>query len=213
MQHRVMQSVLGLGSILGLAFALGCSSSSTSESSSTGAPVSKAEMMMTGAMVSSAMSKATSWHMTMKSGATEMSMDISCPDKMHMQTKSGAQMIETVRVGNDMYTKIGPRWMKVPSSAQQAPVCGGGMSGMNPGAGGRAPTVDPNVTMTKRGSETVNGESCTAYEATSKDDKGATHTFSICVGSDSLPRQVKTGEAVITYSDWNKPVTIEAPQM
>jgi len=175
--------------------------------------VSKAETVVTGTMISSAMEKATSWHTTMKSGTTDMSMDISCPDKMRMQTKSGAQVIETVRVGNDMYTKIGPRWMRVPSSAQQAPVCGGGASGMNPGASGRVATFDPNVTMTKKGSETVNGESCTLYETTSKDDKGVAHTFSICVGSDNLPRRVTVGDAVMTYSNWNKPVTIEAPKM
>jgi len=170
-------------------------------------------MMVTGASISSAMAKATSWHMNMKSGPTDVSMDISCPDKMRTVTKSGAMTAESVRIGGAMYMKAGAKWMKVPTSAQQPPVCGGGMSGMSPGAGGRVATVDQNVAMTKKGSESVNGESCTVYESTSKDDKGATHTWSICVGSDNLPRQVKTGEAVMTYSDWNKPVTIEVPKM
>lgn len=209
MRRRLMQSGLGLSLVLVLGLAIGCSSSSTPESSSTTAyPASKAETMVNGAMISAAMAKATSWHMTMKSATSDMSMDISCPDKMRMQTKAGAQMIETVRVGNDMYTKMGARWMKMPGAAQQQPVCGGAG-----GANSRAGSVDPTATMTKKGPDTVNGESCTVWEMSSKDDKGVPHTSTICVGSDNLPRQMKVGDAVMTYSDWNKPVTIEAPKM
>jgi hypothetical protein len=190
--------LLGLGLILSLGCNGGGSSSAT--------PASYAETAVTGGMISSAMEKATSWHMTMKSGKADMSMDISCPDKMRMQTKTGAMTVETVRVGNAMYTKMGSKWMKVPSSVQQQPVCGAGASS-------RVATMDPTLKMTKKGTESINGESCTVWEGTSKDDKGATHTFNMCVGSDNLPRRVTSGDAVMTYTNWNKPVSIEAPKV
>jgi hypothetical protein len=212
MQRRLVQSALGICLAVGSGLGMGCSNAGNNESSSAGAPASKAEMMVTGASLSSAMAKATSWHLTMKSGSTEMSMDVSCPDKIRTVMKTGAMTAESVRVGDAMYVKAGAKWMKVPASAQQPAVCGG-QSGFGGGATPRAATFDPNVKMTKKGADSVNGESCTVWEETSTDAKGVQHTFSICVGGDNLPRRVIAGDAVMTYSDWNKPVTIEAPTM
>jgi hypothetical protein len=210
MRQRYVWSVLGLCLVVVLGSVVGCSNAGNTESSTgaAAAPASKAEVMLTGAMMSAAMQKATSWHMTMKSKASDMSMDISCPDKMRMQTKAGGQMIETVRVGNDMFTKMGGKWMKVPSTMKQQPVCGSTAD-----ANSRVGTLDPTATYAKKGTDTVNGESCNVWEISSKDDKGAVHTSTVCVGSDNLPRQMKVADSVMTYSDWNKPVTIEAPKM
>jgi hypothetical protein len=154
------------------------------------------------------MQKATSWHMTMKGPGVDMSMDVVCPDKMRTVTKAGAGTAETVRVGDAMYMKAGPKWMKVPATGQPASVCGNTAA-----PGSKMPTVDPNVTMTKGGTETVNGETCTDWTTTVSDGKGGQTSSIMCIGSDNLPLQIKTGQMVMTYSDWNKPITIEAPKM
>src|SRR5205085_9473607 len=140
---------------------------------------------VTGEMISSAMAKATSWRMTMKSKSADMTMDIVCPGKMHTQSKSGGMMMEMIRIDNAMYTKSGSKWMKVPTAANQAPVCGGGLGA---GATAHAATFDPNVKMAKGGTQTINGESCTVWEGSTTDAKGAKNTFSVCVGDDHLPR-------------------------
>ncbi|MDP9268630.1 MAG: DUF4412 domain-containing protein [Acidobacteriota bacterium] len=207
MRRRLMQSGLGLSLFLGLAFALGCSSTSTPESSYT-SPVSKAQMAVNGASISSAMQKATSWHVTMKGPNVDMTMDVVCPDKMRTVSKTGSRSAETVRVGPAMYMKAGGKWMKVPATGQPASVCGNTAA-----PGSKMPTVDPNVTMTKGGTETVNGESCTDWTTTASDGKGGQTSSTMCIGSDNLPRQIKTGQMVMTYSDWNKPITIDAPKL
>lgn len=192
-----------LGSAALLVFWLGCSSSSGPESTSTttGGPASATS----GAAIASAMQKATSWKMTMKSGNGETTMEVVCPDKMRTQTKTGAMTMEMVRVGQDMYSKAGKRWMKVPATGQPATVCAAG--------GSQMPAVDANTKMTKGGTQTVNGESCTEWTTTTTDAKGAQASSTMCIGSDNLPRQIKSGDAVMTFSDWNKPITIEAPKM
>ena len=200
------------GFVLCLVLWVGCNNASTPESSYS-SPVSKAEAVVNGQMISSAMGKATSWHMTMKSGTTDMSMDVVCPDKTRMQTKTGNMTVESVRIGSDMYTKMGAKWMKVPMAANAASVCRGASASASGGAASRVSTFDPNLKITKVGTDTVNGESCTVWEQTWTDAKGAQHKFSICVGSDNLPRKVTTGDAVMTYTDWNKPITIEAPKI
>ena len=205
MQRRLMQSGLGLCLISVFAFALGCSSNtSTSESSYSSSP---AQAAVNGAAISSAMQKATSWHMTMKGPAVDMSMDVVCPDKVRTVTKTGKMTAETVRVGPAMYMKAGAKWMKMPATGQPATVCG------NTAADSKSPTVDPNAKMTKGGTQTVNGETCTDWTTTVSDGKGGQTSSTMCIGSDNLPRQIKTGEMVMTYSDWNKPITIEAPKM
>lgn len=211
MQRRLTQSGLGLGLIFGFAFVLGCSSASTPESS-TGAPASKAEMAVNGAMINSAMQQATSWHMTMKGPNVEMEMDVVCPDKMRTVSKTGNMTAETVRVGQAMYMKTGAKWMKMPATGQPASVCGGAEAS-SAESGSKMPPVDPNVKMTKGGTETVNGESCTDWTTTVSDGKGGQTSSTMCIGSDNLPRQIKTGAMVMTYSDWNKPITIEAPKL
>lgn len=213
-----MRHTLALfGSLLGLGLALflgtGCNSASNSESSSATTPVSYAQAAVTGAAISSAMQKASSWHMTMKGPNVEMSMDVVCPDKMRTLSKTAKMTAESVRVGADMYVKAGSRWMKTPATGQPASVCGNAGNGYAGGAGSKVPTFDPTVKMTKGGSETVNGESCTDWTTTVSDNKGSQRSYVMCLGSDNLPRQIKTGDMVMTYSDWNKPITIEAPQL
>jgi len=200
-----MKRIALLGSLFLLAWALGCSSSSGPESGSTGTTASAPAAAPTAAAMGAAMQKATSWKMTMKSGATETAMEIVCPDKMRMTTKTGAMTVDMIRIGNDMYSKAGPKWMKMPATGQP-PVCGAGGST-------QMPKMDANVAMTKGGTQTVNGETCTEWTTTVTGAKGQQVSSTMCVGNDNLPRQMKTGDTVVTYSDWNKPITIEAPKM
>jgi hypothetical protein len=197
-----------LGSLFLFAWAIGCSSSGPSSDgakSTSAAPA--ASGAMNGAAIASAMQKATSWKMTMKSGTGETVMEVVCPDKMRTTTKTGAMTAEMIRVGNDMYSKAGSRWMKIPATGQPASVCGGAAGAS------QMPKLDANVKMTKGGTQTVNGETCTEWTTTVKGADGKETSSTMCVGSDNLPRQMKSGDAVMTFSDWNKPITIEAPKM
>lgn len=208
MKHRLVLIGLMLCAVLWS----GCNSGGNPAESAPAGPVSTAQAVVTAVAISSAMQKATSWHMNMKSTGMEMDMDVVCPDKMHTQSKTKGMNTEMIRIGNEMYTKAGAKWMKVPSAAKQAAVCGN-TAETSGGANSRVPTLDPKVKLTKGGTEVINGESCTDWNATVPDGKGGTRTSTLCVGSDNLPRMMKAGDAVITYSDWNKPITIEAPRM
>ena len=213
MQRRLSQSALRLGLVFGIAFAafalaLGCSSNTGSESSYSSTPVSKAQMAVTGAAISSAMQKATSYHVTMKGPGMEMEMDVVCPDKVRTVSKTGNMTSEMVRVGPAMYMKSRGKWMKIPATGQPASMCGGSSA-----PGSKMPAIDANATMTKGSTETVNGETCTDWTTTVSDGKGGQAQSTMCIGSDNLPRQVQTGQMVMTYSDWNKPITIDAPKM
>jgi len=209
MKHRL--TLLGL--MLCAVLWAGCNSAGTPAEKASAGPMSKVQAAVTAQGISSAMQKATSWHMTMKSADMEMSTDIVCPDKMHSQSTTKGVTMEMIRVGNDMYTKTGSKWMKVPTAANQAAVCGAPGNGFSGGASSRVPTFDPKVTMTKGGTEMVEGESCTDWNETTSDGKGGTMTWTLCVGSDNLPRLMKNGTVTMTYTNWNKPITIEAPKM
>ena len=151
------------------------------------------------ASLGAAMAKASSWHMITKGPGMESETDIVCPDKMKTVSKTGGMTVESMMIGKDMYTKAGKNWMKMANPSPTA-FCGAGS------AQAKA-TTGANVKTTKGATITVNGESCTEWTM----GEGATAT-TMCIGSDSLPRQTKTGETTITYSNWNKPAAIEAPR-
>ena len=188
----------------------GCSSDSSNEAASGGSmakPMSTAQVALDGKAIGDAMQKATAWHMNMKSATAEMDMDVVCPDKSHMTSKAGGREVEMIRLGDDSYTRMGSKWMKMPGM-KQPPVCGGATAPPESAAAAKAPALDPNIKLTKGGTETVNGETCNDYNWTAN---GKTST--VCIGNDHLPRLMKTAEATITYSNWNKPATIEAPKL
>ena len=151
------------------------------------------------AAMGEAMAKATSWHMTTKGPGVESDVDIVCPDKMKTVSKVGGMTVESMMIGKDMYTKAGKSWMKMANPSPTA-FCGAGS------AQAKA-TPAASVKTTKGATITVNGESCTEWTM----GEGATAT-TMCIGSDNLPRQSKTGDMTITYSNWNKVPPIEAPK-
>ncbi|MGH9601940.1 MAG: hypothetical protein ACRD24_06075 [Terriglobales bacterium] len=176
----------------------GCQSSPSGGEGGTGAPpaaTSGGDLKAMGA----AMAKATSWHITHKMPEGETELDIVCPDKMKSVSKVGKMTVEAIRIGNDTFTKVGKSWVKTTAPAD-SPLCGAGSSYA-------ASTPSAFAKVTKGGTATVNGESC--QEWTIESSLGSS---TMCVGSDNLPRQTKRGDTTITYSNWNKPVTIEAPK-
>lgn len=191
-----------------LALLLGCTG--TSEPSLQDASLDSA---MIGTTISSALARATSWHMRMRSRAGEMTIDVMCPDRIHTVNRTGNTTVEMIRIGQATYTRAGGKWTKLPAGGTQAPVCGGAPSAFGPGASSRVPTFGPDAEVRRGGTETVEGEACTVWDASSTDEKGVVRPFSICLGPDNLPRQIKSADAVATYSRWNQPITIEAPQM
>ncbi len=149
-----------------------------------------------------AMNKATGWHVSSKSAGVEAEVDIVCPDKVRTVSKTGNMTVETIMIGNNIHTKVGKTWVKTTAPAD-SPLCGAGSSYA-------APTASSFAKVTKGGTATVNGESC--QEWTIATEGSSLPPTTMCIGSDSLPRQTKTGETTITYSNWNKPATIEAPK-
>jgi hypothetical protein len=185
----------------------GCSSQSSNENAMGGGAAKPAMSMgggtLDGAAMAAAMAKATSYKMTTKTAQAEMSMEVVCPDKVRMTTKTGAMSTEMLRIGGDMYMKAGSKWMKAPAQGPNPANCG-----QTAATNDKMPKTDASAKITKGGTQTINGETCTEWTTT----VGA-NSSTICVGSDNLPRQIKSGEATITYSDWNKPLTIDAPKM
>ncbi len=176
----------------------GCQSAPSGGESGDAAPTasSDADLKAMGA----AMAKATSWHVTSKSAEIEAEVDIVCPDKVRTVSKTGNMTVESIMIGNDTYTKVGKSWVKA-TAPVDSPVCGAGSSYA-------ASTPSPFAKVTKGGTATVNGESCQEWTITLEGSPPTT----MCVGSDNLPRQTKRGDTTITYSNWNKPATIEAPK-
>lgn len=194
-----------LGLLLcGLAW-FGCSSESSNEAGGGSAAkpaMSMGGSSMDGAAMAAAMAKATSYKMTTKTAQAEMTMEVVCPDKSRMTTKTGAMTSQMVRIGGDMYVKAGSKWMKTPAQGPNPAQCG-----QTAASNDKMPKTDASAKITKGGTQTINGETCTEWTTTV-----GTNSSTICVGSDNLPRQIKSGDATITYSDWNKPITIDAPK-
>ena len=184
----------------------GCSSESSTDNAASGGGMAKPAMSgggsFDGAAMAAAMAKATSYKMTTKTAQAEMTMEVLCPDKSRMTTKTGAMSTEMVRIGGDMYMKAGGKWMKTLAQGPNPAQCG-----QTAATSDKMPKTDATAKVTKGATQTINGETCQEWTTTA-----GTASSTICVGSDNLPRQIKSGEATITYSDWNKPLTIDAPK-
>ncbi len=149
-----------------------------------------------------AMNKATSWRATtVMGGKVNNVLDNVCPNKSRMVSGDGSS--ETIRIGPDTYSKVGKHpWVKTATKSMGLE-CGPERI--------KEPPASMKVNITKGGTATVNGESCQEW-TTSIEGKPPEFTTTACVGSDNLPRQMKIGDVIVTYSNWNKPATIEAPK-
>lgn len=155
--------------------------------------------------MAAALYKATSWHAHSDHGTYSVEMDVSCPDKMRIvSTKAGST--ENIQTGGIMYTKTATGWTKAPAPKFFSVLCGPEGLYSQP-----TPLGGPIAAMTRGEMATVNGEGCRQW--TLKLQPGVTPNEVVtCLGDDNLPRQSKVGPTTVTFTGWNKPVTIEAPQ-
>ena len=162
----------------------------------------------------------------------ETVVEVSCPDRERFTTTIGDRAFHAVRIGGKAYTEQQDgTWM-----VQETNPTGWAPCGENPGE--PAPWAvmnegrDPSAVLAKmadhaefvRGAfvATPNGN-CQQWTVTLKLPGGASHghganglNYTVCLDpGQHLPVAVSmgTGGMVTSYSDWNKPIQIEAPKM
>jgi hypothetical protein len=131
------------------------------------------------------------------------------PDREHFKMTAGPQTIEQIRIGQDSYTNANGQWTKTTSAAPLPPILGG--LGDAAGLAKQLGALNQTDTVTKGAVDTINGDQCQEWQYV---DANPSKSGAICIGlSDKLPRQMKVGggQATITFSDWNAPISIEPP--
>ncbi|HSB75871.1 MAG TPA: hypothetical protein VLC12_09490 [Terriglobales bacterium] len=157
--------------------------------------------------------------------ALETTIEVSCPDREHIVTSLGGTRYESIRVGNQAWTRSNNgAWTSEPENADAYPC------GANPGAParwammneGRDPATVIATMAAKMNAQVGRGEiarvgdsSCQRWIVSFQHpggERGVNYTVCIDPG-DHLPREVVMGSGglVTTYSDWNKPMQIDAP--
>lgn len=156
--------------------------------------------------MAAAMSKSTGFHVRSEQPGMVFEIDVACPDKLRTVRTKGSETIETIQVNGVEYSKAATGWEQHPVPRAFSVVCGDNGLYSQP-----TPLGAPIATMTKGEMTTVNGEGCRLW--TLKLKPGITpNELETCVGDDNLPRRTKSTSSTLTYSAWNKPVTIEAPK-
>jgi len=158
--------------------------------------------------------------------ALETTIEVSCPDREHIVTTLGDTRYESIRVGNQSWIRSNDsEWKAQPITADSYPC------GSNPGAPapwammneGRDPASVVASMAGKLNAQVARGEqvnvgdsSCqrwvVSFQHPGSSGRGLNYT--VCIGSsDHLPREVVMGSGGLstTYSDWNKPIQIDAP--
>jgi hypothetical protein len=130
------------------------------------------------------------------------------PDKEHTVTSFAGQTMESIRIGDDTYVKLGDTWQKSPNldASAEPPVSGDDV------VGDLSDPSTPDTKIVKKGEETLDGVKVTVYEVTM--DDGTLATF--WVGTDDhLPRKTEiksdTGHFEVIFSDYGKDFGIKAP--
>jgi hypothetical protein len=158
--------------------------------------------------------------------ALETTIEVSCPDREHIVTSLGGTRYESIRVGNQSWTRSNDgAWTTQPETPEAYPC------GANPGAPakwammneGRDPATVIASMAAKMNAQVARGElakvgdsSCqqwlVSFQHPGSSGRGVNYTVCIDPG-DHLPREVVMGSGglVTTYSDWNKPLQIEPP--
>jgi hypothetical protein len=157
--------------------------------------------------------------------------DVACPDRERFTTTIGEKEFQAVRIGEKAYIeqKDGS-W-----GVEDTPAAGWAPCGDNPGE--PAPWAlmnegrDPSTVLAKllanaeisRGAfVSTNAGNCQQWILSIKMPGGATHghgadglNYTVCIDRNHLPLAVIMGSGgmVTSYSDWNKPVEIDAPKM
>ncbi|HTV72796.1 MAG TPA: hypothetical protein VME66_03705 [Candidatus Acidoferrales bacterium] len=150
--------------------------------------------------------KLQSFHATMQSGPMNADMDYVAPDRYHLIMHSGHD-IEEMIIGETVYAKLGSQWMKFPMPGVTQMIA----HFRQPEA--VAKTIDTSK-ITDMGMTQLNGTPAHQYGVDSGD--GSTHTV-MWIGPHDLPLRIDAEElsnkrvTTILYSEFNAPITIEAP--
>jgi hypothetical protein len=170
-------------------------------------------------LVAQAMAAAKSYRVTVttQSAATgqpsNIVIDVVKPDRLHATVDSGGgKIVETILIGTTTYFKTGSTWQKSPVPIPAATL--GILSSDPQKLLALASANQQNRTITKAGADQVDGTPCQEWVWTPTTGSVGQVGGSICIGlSNNLPLQFKStdGKTVVKYSNWNDPLTIEAP--
>ncbi|HEY8884214.1 MAG TPA: hypothetical protein VIO35_02790, partial [Chloroflexota bacterium] len=166
-----------------------------------------------------AMAAAKSYRVTVttQSAATgqpsDIVIDVVKPDRLHATVDSGGgKIVETILIGSTTYFKVGPTWQKSPVPIPAGPA--GLLSSDPQKLFDQISANQKNGTMTRAGADQVDGTPCQEWVWTPTTGDVGQLGGSICIGLlTNLPLQFKSmdGKTVVKYSNWNDPLTIEAP--
>ena len=158
--------------------------------------------------------------------ALETTMEVSCPDRERITTTLGDTRYESIRIGNQAWIRSNDsEWKEQPITSDAYPC------GSNPGAPapwammneGRDPVSVVATMAAKMNAQVGRGDVANLGDASCQrwlvsfqhpGSSGRGLNYTVCVGtSDHLPREVVMGSGGLstTYSDWNKPMQIDAP--
>jgi hypothetical protein len=140
------------------------------------------------------------------------------PDRLHEKvTSTGGKTIEEIVIGADVYTNTGTTWQKVAGGASGQAFLAG-IAGAKPGTPEydqmQQSLKDRGFSIAKGSQSTRNGVPCQEWGTTSSTPPTS---GVICIGlRDNLPVESKSSSGdgstvTVTYSDWNTPITINAP--
>ena len=158
--------------------------------------------------------------------ALETTIEVSCPDREHIVTTLGDTRYESIRVGNQAWIRSNDSEWKEQAMPSDAYPCGS-----NPGAPapwammneGRDPVSVVAAMAAKLNAQVARGELANAGDSSCQrwvvsfqhpGSSGRGLNYTVCIGTgDHLPREVVMGSGGLatTYSDWNKPMQIDAP--
>ncbi len=153
---------------------------------------------------------------------------VSCPDRQSLKTSMGDSSYQSIRVGQAGYVQVaeGGPWQKMAIPPDAVP-CGSNAGVPAPWAVMSEGTdLLTTLAMMSQGADFQRGafrqtdagpcqEWIMGFSHPGAEGKksGSMQTI-LCVGEDSLPRHITLGKTAgikVTYYDWNKPVSIEAP--
>ena len=174
--------------------------------------------------MNAAMQNARSWRVrTVVAEPTkniESLTEVYCPSRIHTVVKSAIeeggkrieQNSETIWIEGSSYTRRENGWQFSAEDQQHTSACMWGPRG-NDAMLAQMDTLGVVGKVRKGDKRELNGFPCRDWIASVNAPAGWRDVFGVCVDSDHLPREVFTPDRteVITYSDWNQPIRIEAP--
>jgi hypothetical protein len=158
--------------------------------------------------------------------ALETTIEVSCPDREHIVTTLGDTQYESIRVGDQAWIRSNDSEWKAQPITSDAYPCGSSPGAPAPWAmmnEGRDPVSVVATMAAKMNAQVGRGEVVNAGDASCQrwlvsfqhpGSSGRGLNYTVCIGtSDHLPREVVMGSGGLstTYSDWNKPMQIDAP--